>query len=114
MSGGGIAAANWTVMCLDKLEEGFPAFPYHVRVVTGASGGMVGAACYVAELPNQHIESNPDGRRRERQRIMEHLARDSLTPVVRQMVLVDLPSIFLPIRSERDRGGELEQVWERN
>ena len=91
-------------MCLDKLEEGFPAFPYHVRVVTGASGGMVGAACYVAELPNQHIESNPDGRRRERQRIMEHLARDSLTPVVRQMVLVDLPSIFLPIRSERDRG----------
>jgi tetratricopeptide (TPR) repeat protein len=49
-SGGGIAAAKWTALCLTEIERRSPGFPYHVRIVTGASGGMVGAAYYVATL----------------------------------------------------------------
>ena len=40
-SGGGIAAAYWTALCLTELEKRYRDFPYHIRVITGASGGMV-------------------------------------------------------------------------
>ena len=51
VSGGGIAAAVWTARSLKALEGKCDRFPAAVRVVTGASGGMLGAAAYVATLP---------------------------------------------------------------
>ena len=53
-SGGGIRAAAWTFLVLTELEarfaeEGIP-FPYHVRLICGASGGMFGASYYVTSL----------------------------------------------------------------
>lgn len=49
-SGGGVSAAAWTVTVLAELERRHAEFPYLIRVITGASGGMLGAAYYVATL----------------------------------------------------------------
>ena len=57
-SGGGIAAANWTTLCLAELEETVPNFSSHLRLVTGSSGGMLGAGLYVASLRAPEIQPN--------------------------------------------------------
>ncbi len=110
VSGGGIVAAAWTLRCLAKIEGRIPDFPYHVRIVTGASGGMVGAGHYVATLPLPPHQRSPQ----ELKRICDQIDADSLTPVVCQMVLRDLPSIFCPKRQSQDRGRVLERVWDEN
>ena len=113
VSGGGIVAAAWTVRCLTAIEEQFPDFPYHVRIITGASGGMVGAGHYVATLPPP--AERPHGRSsQELKRIRDQIDAESLTPVVRRMVLRDLPLIFSPSPQDGDRGRVLEQTWEEN
>ncbi len=106
-SGGGIVAAYWTALCLTKIEEKFPKFPYHVRLITGASGGMLGASLYTATLGGNNLDRTPE----QLGAIRDELAQDFLTPVVRQLVLRDLPSIFNPNRQENDRGIVLESQW---
>src|SRR5207248_8527754 len=108
--GGGIVAACWTSLCLTAIEERSPQFSYHVRIVTGASGGMVGAGLYVATLQGNGVVRTPA----ERAMVINAMARESLTPVVRRMILRDLPSIFCPYDQSRDRGRVLEQTWEEN
>src|SRR5262249_35447970 len=53
-SGGGIRAAYWTAGVLNALEQAHPGFFYHVRLITGASGGMVGASHFVSQLDALH------------------------------------------------------------
>ncbi|MBX6312636.1 MAG: hypothetical protein IRY99_06910 [Isosphaeraceae bacterium] len=115
VSGGGIAAAVWTSMNLKRLEEQYPEFPRHVRLVTGASGGMLGAAYYVASIqaPPTGAADQPHAPG-ELERMVNGLAEDSLTPVVRQMLFLDLPSIGAWWRQSMDRGWVLERTWERN
>jgi hypothetical protein len=111
VSGGGIVAACWAAMCLTEIEKNCPVFPYHVRLITGASGGMVGAGQYVATLRKPGL----DGDRRseeELDRIVRAVTADSLTPVIRRLVFGDLPSIFSPSGRGSDRGQKLEQSWE--
>src|SRR5262249_15528058 len=47
-SGGGIRSAFWTAVVLNEMERLYPGFFYHVRLITGASGGMLGAAHFTA------------------------------------------------------------------
>ncbi len=47
-SGGALRAAIWTETVLGYLDDRIPDFHHHVRVMTGASGGMLGAARYVS------------------------------------------------------------------
>lgn len=58
VSGGGLRAAAWTFTVLRTLEERFAAdgidFTGQVRIISGASGGMFGAAYYVSTLPQPH------------------------------------------------------------
>ena len=114
VSGGGIAAAYWTTLCLTSIEGRDPDFPYRVRIVTGSSGGMVGASYYVASLGRKGQEWGTDSSDRESQRkaMRDAMAMDCLTPVVRRLVLRDLPAIFCPRPQTRDRGRELERTWE--
>ena len=112
VSGGGIAAAYWTMSCLTAIEERFPQFPDHVRVVTGASGGMVGAAHYVATLTGR---TGPLAHEFPLHTLRDQIAADSLTPVVRRLVLGDVPSIFDPRRQTKgDRGRVLDETFARN
>ncbi|MBX9628579.1 MAG: hypothetical protein K2X82_32580 [Gemmataceae bacterium] len=50
VSGGASASAIYTADVLFTLEEEFPGFADRVRVVSGASGGMLGAAYFVTQL----------------------------------------------------------------
>jgi hypothetical protein len=47
VSGGGSRSALWTLNCLQKLDEEFEHKLFgHIQMITGASGGLVGAAYY--------------------------------------------------------------------
>jgi hypothetical protein len=116
VSGGGIRAAVWTGVVLAELEKRLPAFPYHIRLITGASGGMLGAGYYVATLaePSAGGHHNPDGSPLELERMVDNLAQDDLTPVARRLVFGDLPGFFWPGPLAGDRGRALEEAWEAN
>ncbi|WP_422929309.1 patatin-like phospholipase family protein [Singulisphaera sp. PoT] len=47
VSGGATRSAYWTSVVLDQLERSLGSFGRRVRIISGASGGMLGAACYV-------------------------------------------------------------------
>jgi hypothetical protein len=101
-SGGAMRAALWTLNVLGSLEQRMPGFLSHVRIITGASGGMVGAAHLVATLnaqgpplANLDIDWFHD--------VMEDVAKDSLTAVARALIMPGM-----------DRGEELERIWEKS
>ena len=114
-SGGGIRAAAWTFLVLSELEARFAAegipFPYHVRLITGASGGMLGASYYVRSLRSPDEMAWGDDRREEMSGRLEKLTQDWLTPVVKSMVTNDVPGFFSPFPTPTDRGVALEKAW---
>ncbi len=114
VDGGGIRAAAWTTIVMAQLERDLPTFPYYVRVVTGASGGMVGIASYVASLrpPTERIRHlDLDKREVTLDQLVDRVATDSLGPVARELVFRDF---FLPpfLHRTADRGLALERAWE--
>ncbi len=114
VSGGGVRAAAWTAVVLKTLEEKVPDFSYHVRLMTGASGGMVGAALFVESVdpPGANAGDAPHAPGVLEQ-VVDVSSRDGLTRVAKQLVLRDLPRSFLPIElgPVADRGTELQQAW---
>lgn len=151
VSGGGSRAAAWTMKVLLELEKAFlkphdynwgskplerevlgesVAFPYHIRLLTGASGGMIAGSYYVASLdtPTGHDAVN---RKTHTKCPLTHAAcplthariplthddlfngvcKDFLTPIVHTLVTHDLPRIFSPFQRSWDRGRRLEETW---
>jgi hypothetical protein len=113
-SGGGIRAAVWTAAVLEGLEEeitgdgsAHAAFRDHIRLFTGASGGMLGAALYVADFERPPAAKTPEP-------LSAMLARDALWATIQTMVFNDLPLIALPWTTEWDRGRSLEVAWHQN
>jgi hypothetical protein len=113
VSGGASRSAYWTTLVLNELErqwrnDELDSFPRHVRVITGASGGMVGAAYWTAALDKEgHDASSWDND-------SQKIARDHLTSVSQRLLFLDLPMTFLPAPSTTDRGRALEEAWNRN
>jgi hypothetical protein len=112
-SGGGIRASVWTAAVLAALEERLPQLPHHIRLVTGASGGMVGAGYYVATLDKPGKPSAED-RATVRKRLIDQLARDSLSDLAKALVFRDLPGMFWPWPILGNRGNILEETWDEN
>ena len=87
-----------------------PEFPKHVRYVTGASGGMVGAALFVTS----RVWAPAAGGLPETPPAMGGLANrfsnDYLSPITRQYILRDLPFAIFPWRQSYDRGHALEDA----
>lgn len=112
-SGGGIRAAVWSAVVLEALEKAMPeipgerraAFRDHIRLMTGASGGMLGAGLYVADFEN---------RDKPNYKLSDQLAEDSLWPAVQTMFFHDLPAVGVPWDLTRDRGRSLEDAWVEN
>ncbi|AMV28112.1 Patatin-like phospholipase [Gemmata sp. SH-PL17] len=110
-SGGGIRAAVWTGVVLNELEKdsALPGFRNHIRLITGASGGMVGATLYTADF------ENPDGFGEAH---IKALAADSLTRTGQSLILRDMTwnTIAVPPwnHASWDRGRTLEWMWELN
>jgi hypothetical protein len=112
VTGGAYRSAFWTTVVLDELgrHPRLKGFQRHVRLITGASGGMVGAAYYVARIAEQ-LARGENGPVIVTDRLRDESDRDSLTPVVRRLVRRDLPRTLLPFAQTLDRGIELEQQW---
>ncbi len=133
-SGGAYRASAWTARILESLLEGdrpggdLPGLRHNIRLLTGASGGMVGSAYFAV------ADASEEGRveitkqisadigsawergfdwRRPFSVIRNPMAGDwdSLSPIARQMVLYDIPGFFLPLARTTDRGRELERHW---
>ena len=113
VSGGANRSAIWTVSVLNRLEREFAkdgiVFPCHVRVVTGASGGMVGASYWVATLSSKNGHPQHDD-----VAFVNAAGSDVLTPVAQQFLFIDVPTNFLPGRIDDDRGQALEKAWGEN
>jgi len=129
-SGGGQRSALWTATVLNELEEAQPGFFYNIRLITGASGGMLGAAHFVSKLDqlqqfdvanrfraggynNEQVLSQ----RREllrRLKIASNLEKSNLDHVVQYWALQDLPRSFCPRPYTQDRGWALEEAWRAN
>lgn len=116
VTGGAYRSAFWTAAVLDALQErSAPGGPLlgltdRVRVITGASGGMVGAAYFAA---TRNEEGKPVAvLERLQGEVSRRSSPDSLTPIVRQLIQRDIPMIFCPVVYQRvDRGVVLDQQW---
>ncbi|MFV8752056.1 hypothetical protein ACNOYE_16035 [Nannocystaceae bacterium ST9] len=78
-SGGGLRASLWTARVLTELEAGIPGFADHVRLVTGASGGMVGAGIWVATLQAEGGHGEHD--------VVDESGREALGPITLHLTM---------------------------
>lgn len=101
LSGGGMAAAAWSGALLPQLENQIPNLAKRTHLVCGASGGMVAGGLWATARTK-------DGPTYTASEIFTTLTKDLLSPVVRQMITVDLPALFLPLRKNTDRGDVIE------
>jgi hypothetical protein len=111
VSGGGIRASAWTATVLETLERTIgPKFPYHIRLITGASGGMVSAAAYAGglEAPPAGDDCPP---KRDPSCSQHGLTEDQLNSVAGCMVFSDLPGLLNPLHRAMDRGQKIEEAW---
>jgi hypothetical protein len=129
-SGGGQRSALWTATVLNELEQSQPGFFYNIRLITGASGGMLGAAHFVSKLDAlQQFDVSHNFRasganhpqvladRREllgRLKIATNLEKSNLDNVVQYWALQDMPRSFCPRPYSQDRGWALEEAWRTN
>jgi hypothetical protein len=115
VSGGGLRSAVWTYFVLEQLELAFARqgrdFPSHVRLITGASGGMLGASYYVCTLTPPDRRVAPDARATQLATQRKRLGSDFLYPLTRRAVLSDLPGLLSPWPMKYDRGKSLEAEW---
>lgn len=142
-SGGAYRATFWTALVLDELRretrsENAADLPRYVRLLTGASGGMIGSSYFASLTPNelQDVEQfslvkliaqdisrqNNAERSNFLSRLNEPLPRDSLSDVSQQLAFWDIMDIFFPGPLKRwiyerfgvgDRGRTLEMSWKR-
>jgi hypothetical protein len=119
VSGGGIRASVWTSVVLRKLEATLGSdFPYHIRLVTGASGGMVAGSYYVTSLRPPPPEVLAGGRASFADlhgmsvgEFVDRMALDQLDAVAGRMLFADLPATLNPFIRRGDRGRTLEATW---
>lgn len=117
-AGGGIQSAAWTTRVLEQLqsqlaEQGVRDFHRHIRLISGVSGGSVGALQY-AYAVGLNRENPP------LDKAAQAAAESSLTEAVVGLVKKDLFRATLPILYTspgmlfEDRARMLESAWEEN
>jgi hypothetical protein len=110
-SGGGILAAGWTTLALERLIGQQPELADQIGLLSTISGGSVGAAFYLAEA----LEAGDAGEARALERAYQESVSSSLASAAYGFALVDFWRIFGgPIfRRDSDRGVLLEEAWQR-
>lgn len=129
VSGGGIRSATWTTLMLEKLEQEMPAgvpnraaFRNHIRLITGASGGMVGGTLYTADFDRDWSDRGTPAALLADKDIGLGLlsgiaANQSLLPTIQTAVMRDFSlNLLLPpgVPASYDRGRSLEDKWALN
>jgi hypothetical protein len=115
-SGGGIRAAVWTAGILGRLDA-VHGLRLCTRMVTGASGGMVGAACWVAWRHGLAVHGGDPFAPADSgdwDKLLSAVAMDSLTPLARRLFFRDIPFAFWPRPNRHDRARALEDAWIEN
>ncbi len=106
-AGGASVSAVYTFRMLVELENRIPGLHRHVRIITGASGGMFGASAYRAWLGTGGA---PEGAPAWR----DGLERDFFSPAVQSFAFKDIPMNLGCYRGySNDRGRRLERSWEK-
>ena len=119
-AGGASRAAYWTTSSLGKLEDearsSSRAFADNVFVISGVSGGSLGAAAFVTTLDLvRRAPPGSRGCRSVRKAADRFTGQDHLATVVGMMVFPDLLQRFLPVPVDSwDRSRGLEEVWKRD
>jgi hypothetical protein len=107
VTGGANRSALWTTKVLHELhrDEKLAGFPHHVRLITGASGGMVGSAYYVGSLSDGGVlQPGFDPR---------DVAQDHVVPIASSLVFKEIPLYTVPVDSYTwDRGQALDRSLE--
>lgn len=124
-AGGASVSAIFCYNALVELERAIPNFHRHVRIVTGASGGMVGAAYYRAMLQRyfelKRIDDETGTKNLAGVELAEFLAKhksaltaDFLSPIVQGLAFKDVPmALACPFGYWDDRGRRLERAWQK-
>ncbi len=124
VSGGATRSAYWTAVVLDRLERTLgPSFGHRIRIISGASGGMLGAACYVTY---RGVVAKGDPAKIQKARepgpglepasvlpkwIREDLPMRSMEPLARGIALAEIWRAAWPGTVREDRGVILEEDW---
>ncbi len=100
-SGGALRAALWTEVVLEKLSKELPGFRDQVRLITGASGGMLGASRFVvSQCTNRPMPA-----------LTTDEPPDYLGAVARRLAFRDiLPNALVPFAT-MNRGDVLEDAF---
>jgi hypothetical protein len=117
-AGGASRAAYWTTSSLGKLEDEARASSRHfadnIFVISGISGGSLGAASFVTALDLVR-KANTTACSRVRDVADGFTGRDHLSTVVGLMLFPDLVQRFLPLSvTAWDRSRGLEETWARD
>ncbi len=117
--GGGIWAAGWTALALEKLIGARTELAHEIRLLSTVSGGSVGAAQYVWGLLNdpqyrEGKELSPNTLRN----IRVKATSSSLEAAAYGVAFRDFPrlvtgGLYYPIIQDHDRGELLEDEWAR-
>ena len=129
-SGGGVRSAVFTCAILEYLRIHRPLLSEQMRLITGASGGMVGASLYASwqakyegRYPNGvvpgQIEVNPATGTTDpiRTPLAWAMGRDAMSRLFSTMLFNDIPAVlrpsakWLPWMKYYDRGRSLERAW---
>lgn len=116
-SGGALRAAIWTAHVLGQIEQAVPEFPARLRLVTGASGGMLGGAAYVADLGEPpRGEGSPWPRSMKTgapgtASLARRLKDDFWSPALHWLVFGDFTTLWYPGPVGIDRGTVMEESW---
>jgi hypothetical protein len=120
VSGGAARSALWTAVVLDRLEREFPELGRRIRIISGASGGMLGTAYYVRHrldlAPSgavvraqiaAHVQAAPS----PPPDWVESLPHDSMEPLAKYIALREIWQALAPETQAEDRGIALERDW---
>ena len=102
-SGGGILAAGWTTLALEKLIEARPKLRREIRLLSTISGGSVGAAYFL----DSTLRGEPPSAARVKS------TTSSLAATAYGFAFLDLPRFVsgVLLSMTRDRGILLEDEW---
>lgn len=116
VSGGGLRAAMWTFYVLQQLDKKSEnEFFENVHLITGASGGMIGASYYrELELLSQSTDVNPSD-----PKYLSNISKDLLNSVAFNLVMHDVFMRFKKIDINgqtyvQDRGYSFEAQFNEN
>ena len=115
VSGGAARSAYWTAVVLDRLERNLPPeFGRRVRIISGASGGMLGTACYVKyrrdALADPSILPAP-GSGIGPSAWVQNVPLHSMEPLAKHIALSEIWRSLWPGYQGDDRGIVLERDW---